>query len=139
MFRRGHYESDDVVFQAAVDTVDISAGGVFLRSTFFLKQGLELELEIGLEEMGRTIHVTGEVARVIDDPSRGDTGFAIRFVEYHDDAEIYLRAFLTQGDMVAFVDKYAKEILPGLPTKERPRLVELIVRWEIYQEDLEKG
>lgn len=139
IFRRGEYDSDDVMFQASVGTIDISVGGVFLESTFFLKKGLKIELEIELPDMDRKVHMSGQVARIIDDPDKGTTGFAIRFTEYHGEAEIYLRAFLTQGDMVAFVEQYGKEILPKLPNRDRPKLVELIVRWEIYQEEIRRS
>jgi len=138
MYRRGHRANDQVTFSATVGSADISAGGIFLRSTFFLRKGLELDLEIDLEELDRTIHVSGEVARVIDDERRGDTGFGIRFTEFREDGEIYLRAFLAKGDVFAFVDGHADELLPGLSNRQRGRLVELIVRWEIYQESLDK-
>lgn len=128
---------DQVSFSAHVDTRDISAGGVFLQSTFFIKKGTQLELELDLPEFDRTVTVSGEVARVIDDPRRGPSGFAIRFVEYHDQAEIYLRAFLSRGNMFAFVDEHAPQIFPNVSRAQRARLVELIVRWEIYQEELD--
>ena len=37
-------------------------------------------------------------------------------------------------DVFAFVDEHANSIMPGLSKKQRGKLVELIVRWEIFQE-----
>ena len=137
IFKHGS-KHDQVNFSAHVDTADISAGGVFLQSTFFLKKGTQIDLEIDLPEFDRTVTVSGEVARVIDDPRQGPSGFGIRFVEYHDQAELYLRAFLGRGDMFAFVDEHGPEVFPNVSRAQRGRLVELIVRWEIYQEELDR-
>jgi hypothetical protein len=76
---------------------------------------------------------------VIDEGSAGSdkpSGFAIRFTEFHGDSEIFLRTFLAKGDLRGFVEEFARKSLGGVSPDDYPKLVELVVRWEIHQEEL---
>jgi hypothetical protein len=134
IFKNAKGAKKGVDFQASVKTRDISAGGMFIASTFFLKKGAEVEVEFKLPPAPMPLHVTGEILHPSDSPGR--TGFAIRFTEFHGDAEIYLRAFLVRGDVHNFVSSFAAKNLSSVPRADHIKLVEMIIRWEILQEGL---
>lgn len=126
-----------VDFQAGVKTRDISAGGMFIASTFFLKKGAQVEIEFELPPATEPLRASGEIAHIVDDPAAGKaSGFAIRFTKFHGDTEIYLRAFLVRGDLHKFVSSFASKHLGTLPVRDHIKLVEMILRWEILQEGL---
>ena len=136
IFRRGAKKRDESFsFSATVHTHDISVGGVFMQSTFFLPKGSAFEIEIDLPKVG-VAHMAAEVVHVIDDTSSSKhekpSGFASQFTKYYDDSEILLRAFLMRGDLSKFVKKVMR-------TRKKKRwdedaLVELIVRWKMQEE-----
>ena len=50
-------------FEASLPTANVSVGGLFLASTFFLKMGTPLEVRLSLPPHGREVHVKAEVVR----------------------------------------------------------------------------
>ena len=51
-------------FEAALPTVNLSVGGMFLESSFFLKIGTKLLVTLQLPQKGREVKVKAEVVRV---------------------------------------------------------------------------
>ena len=140
IFRRAARDKKKLDFRAHINTVDVSVGGVYLESTFFLKRDAAIEIEITLPGIKQVVHVAGTVVHVIDEhlaaESHKQTGFAIRFDRFFAESEIILRAFLARGDLYGFVDRFAAKYLQRLPKESRKLLVEMIVRWEMLQEAL---
>ena len=140
LFKPGRTKQQTVDFTAWVNSLNMSVGGVYLESTFFLKKGLAVELEFSLPKIEEPIRVSGVVVHVVQEkqvrPANTPSGFAIRFTKFHGDADVYLRAFLARGDLYHFVASFVAKALPKLKEEDLPKLVEMIVRWEILQEAL---
>jgi hypothetical protein len=137
IFRQRSKANQHLDFSASVHTHEISMGGLYLESTFFLKTGLQLELEISLPNPKHKVRVSGEIAYALDEGAaaraRKPSGFALRFTRFHGDSQVYLWIFLARGDPHGFAAAYAKKRLPRLPESDYEALVELIAHWEILQ------
>lgn len=76
------------------DTLDLSAGGTFLRSELLLEVGEELIVEFELPG-GRKIRAQAKVAHVAQEPPpAGSSGMGIAFTNLSDDDQAAVRAFL---------------------------------------------
>ncbi len=125
-------------FSANINTGDLSVGGAYLESSFQVQSKAPFELELHLEHHGWVVRATAEIVNVNRDARGKPPGFGVRFLRFHDDGEILLRAFLTRGDMYEFCARFLGE-LPK-PLRLTPeRLVELLVRWQIVQERVGDG
>ncbi len=134
VFKKG---KDNFDFSAHIRTVDVSSGGAFLESTFFLKKGIEVELELAWPELRQPICAAAEVVRVVDHPRSGQpSGFAVRFVRFHDKSDVLLRMQLTRGDLLRFVEKFVRDQMKNKATSDPELLAELVIRWEMHQETL---
>ena len=100
-------------FEASLPTTNISVGGMFLESTFFLKLGTLLDVELELPQpVGRTVHARGQVVRVETlsaDQTTGQSGFALRFTEYLDGSEVILATYFLAPLLRDFIQDYAKQ------------------------------
>jgi hypothetical protein len=114
-------------------------GGLFVESSFLLKQGTAVEVELELPDIEQVVRAAGRVVNRVEDDRAGDTGkprgFAIELTELRGSSEIALRAYLAAGDMFAFVESFIAR-LPKLSRRDVPHLVEMIVRWELHRESL---
>ena len=94
-------------FEAALPTENLSVGGMFLASTFYLKLKTRLEVRLSLPPNGREVHVKGEVVRVeARDGEHG--GFALRFTEYLEGSEVVLATHFLSPVLREFIQHYAK-------------------------------
>ncbi len=137
VFRRGGRKtSEDYSFTATMNTHDISAGGMFLESTFFLPEGTQYEVEFELPHVG-FVSMDAEVVHVLNGNNKSGkpNGFASRFTNFYEDSEVALRAFLMHNDLVKFV---RKELKGKKRSWNEENLVELIVRWEMTQEEQDR-
>src|SRR5690242_5921412 len=71
-------------FEATLHSRNISVSGVFFESTFFLKVGQVVDVELRLPPQNRPVRARGRVVRVesLDEGGKATTGFALRFEEY---------------------------------------------------------
>lgn len=88
-------------FTAALPTSNVSVGGLFLASTFFLKTGTKLEVRLSLPPHGREVHVKAQVVRV------ESSGFALRFTDYLDGSEVVLATHFLSPVLREFIAHYA--------------------------------
>ncbi len=75
--------------EATLSSADLSVGGVFLESTFFLKGDQRVEVELALPQ-GKVVKARGEIIRA------EDHGFAVKFTGYTGKSEQLLGDFLAK-------------------------------------------
>jgi hypothetical protein len=120
-------------FEATLETHNISVGGIFFESTFFLKLGSELHVEFSMPPHRRVVHAKGTVVRVekIDTGGQTRTGFAIKFEEYFDSSEVVLANYFLAPVLREFINGYAKRNKLKMPPAESDHLVDVLAAWEL--------
>lgn len=126
--------SDGVTFEAHLPSSDVSIGGIFLHSEFFVKLGTELFVEFELPNVPEPLRVKGVVIREQrSSPGARDvrTGFAVEFTEFTAEARISLASYFLAPSIREFVKEYSKSDRRSRYRDQTERLVELIVAWEM--------
>ncbi len=117
-------------FEASLPTANLSVGGLFLASTFFLKMGTQLEVRLSLPPHGREVHVKAEVVRA-DTKDETSSGFALRFTDYLDGSEVVLATHFLSPVLREFISQYAK----GNGFKPTPEYLahtaDVLAAWEL--------
>ncbi len=126
--------SKGVTFEAHLPSSDVSIGGIFLHSEFFMKLGTELLVEFELPGVAEPVNVKGVVVReqrATPGLRNVRTGFAVEFTEFVDDARISLASFFLAPTIREFVKKYSRTERHTRYRDQTERLVDLIVAWEM--------
>jgi hypothetical protein len=123
------------VFEATLPTVNISVGGMFLESTFFLKMGTQLLVELKLPPKGREVHVKADVVRVETDAG-GQSGFALRFTEYLDGSEVVLATHFLSPILREFITAYAKKHRFEAGADDIAHTADVLAAWELKKAEL---
>jgi len=126
-----------LTFEAHLPSADVSIGGIFLESEFFVKLGTELRVTFELDEVGEPIEAIGQVVREQRDAKGGRSGFAIEFIDYVGEARQALATCFLAPEIRAFVEEYRSGGRSKRIRGEQERMVDLIVAWEIDR--LDKG
>ncbi len=127
-----------LAFEAHLPSIDVSIGGIFLQSEFFIKLGTELRVHFELEQVAEPVVVTGVVVREqrATPGKRGmRSGFAIEFTEYAGDARLALATYFLAPSIRDFVGQYRKRGRHKRIRSDEDRMVDLIVAWEMDQLD----
>lgn len=123
-------------FEASLPTANISVGGMFLESTFFLKLGTLLDVELELPPHGRTVHARGQVVRVETMSPNGHSGFALRFTEYLDGSEVVLATYFLAPVLREFIQDYAKQHRMRAEPEYVARTADILAAWELRKAEL---
>ncbi len=123
------------VFEATLPTVNISVGGLFLESSFFLKMGTKLLVELRLPPKGRVVNVKAEVVRV-DSNVEGESGFALRFTEYLDGSEVILATHFLSPVLKEFLTAYAKQHRFEANAEYIAHTADVLAAWELKKAEL---
>ena len=120
-------------FDAILPTGNISVGGIFFESTFFLKLGAELNVEFSMPPHHRKVHARGPVVRVenLEISGRTRSGFAIRFEEYFDSSEVVLANYFLAPVLREFIQGYARKNKVKLAQADADNLVDVLAAWEL--------
>ncbi len=121
-------------FEATLPTVNISVGGLFLESSFFLKLGTRLNVELQLPPKGRSVHVKAEVVRV--ETNGGGSGFALRFTEYFDGSEVVLATHFLSPVLKEFITAYAKQHRFDASAEYIAHTADVLAAWELKKAEL---
>jgi hypothetical protein len=124
------------VFHATLSTTNVSVGGLFLHSTFFLKPGTRLLVELRLPPQERVVKVRGIVLRVETAGSDDDTGFAIKFTEYLGDSEVVLATHFLAPVLNAFLVDYTKQRRIKATPEYLAHTADVLSAWELYKGSL---
>ncbi|MFT3710654.1 MAG: PilZ domain-containing protein [Archangium sp.] len=122
-------------FEAALPTVNLSVGGMFLESSFFLKLGTRLLIQLDLPQKGRSVKVKGEVVRV-ESGSKGASGFALRFTEYLDGSQVTLATHFLSPVLREFLSQYAKEHRFDASAEYLAHTADVLAAWELKKAEL---
>jgi Tfp pilus assembly protein PilZ len=122
-------------FEATLPTVNLSVGGMFLESSFFLKIGTKLLIELQLPAKGRQVKVKGEVVRV-ETNSGGQSGFAVRFTEYLDGSQVTLATHFLSPVLKEFLSQYAKEHRFEASAEYLAHTADVLAAWELKKAEL---
>lgn len=129
-------------FGATLETADVSFGGAFFTSEFFLRTGMELDVQFRLHHDDRLIKVRGIIVREVrsDDPGSRSTfsGFAVRFIDYYDDAKSILATYFLNFDLEDFLNEYM-ETKNRKVKSERERVRDALIAWEVHCMELSDG
>jgi PilZ domain len=124
-------EADGRVFEASLPTSNVSVGGLFFESTFFLKLGTRLEVDLTLPPDNRTVRVKGEVVRV--ESKAAASGFAIRFLEYLDGSEVVLATHFLSPVLRAFLTDYAEKHHFSPTADFLSHTADILAAWELQK------
>ncbi len=123
------------VFEAALPTANISVGGMFLKSTFFLKVGTRLSVELTLPERERPVKVKGEVVRV-ETSGDAESGFALRFTEYFESSEVALATHFLSPVLRDFIAEYARAHRFEADPEYLAHTADVLAAWELKKAEL---
>ena len=122
-------------FEAALPTVNLSVGGMFLESSFLLKIGTRLLVTLQLPQKGREVKVKAEVVRV-ESNVLGASGFAVRFTEYLDGSQVTLATHFLSPVLREFLAQYAKEHRFQASAEYLAHTADVLAAWELKKAEL---
>lgn len=122
-------------FEATLPTVNLSVGGLFLESSFFLKVGTRLLVTLSLPRQGREVRVKGEVVR-LESNGAGHSGFALRFTEYLDGSQVVLATHFLSPVLKEFLVQYAKEHRFDASAEYLAHTADVLAAWELKKAEL---
>jgi hypothetical protein len=121
-------------FTATLRSANVSVGGAFLESTFFLPMDTELRVRFSLEEGAAPVEARARIVRE-QRPRREDdpTGFGIRFEEFYGQTEVSLARLFLDMRLRTFAEEYLRSNRArGLPN-ELERVVDALAAWELLK------
>jgi hypothetical protein len=122
-------------FEATLPTTNLSVGGMFLESSFFLKTGTKLLVNLQLVDNGREVKVKAEVVRV-ESNVHGMSGFALRFTEYLDGSQVTLATHFLSPVLRQFLTEYAKEHRFQVSPEYLAHTADVLAAWELKKAEL---
>ena len=127
-------EGGDRRFTATLRSANVSVGGAFLESTFFLPMDTELRVRFSLEAGAAPVEARARIVRE-QRPRREDdpAGFGIRFEEFYGQTEVSLARLFLDMRLRTFAEEYLRSNRArGLPN-ELERVVDALAAWELLK------
>jgi hypothetical protein len=120
-------------FEATLETGNISVGGIFFESTFFLKLGSQVHVEFSMPPHHRRVHARGPVVRVekFDAAGKSRSGFAVKFDEYFDSSEVILANYFLAPVLREFIQGYGRRHKMKISSGDEDQLVDVLAAWEL--------
>ncbi|WP_375766359.1 PilZ domain-containing protein [Archangium gephyra] len=121
-------------FTATLRSSNVSVGGAFLESSFFLPMDTELRVRFSLEPGAAPVEARARIVRE-QRPRREDdpTGFGIRFEEFYGQTEVSLARLFLDMRLRTFAEEYLRSNRArGLPN-ELERVVDALAAWELLK------
>ena len=145
--------SKGLTFEAYLPSWDVSIGGIFLESEFFVPMGTRLEVQFELPEVANIIRARGKVVRDVRLVRQGKgvrSGFVVHFTDYLDNAMLSLAKYFlapevmrinVRGGMapLRFVSAYQTSGGKSRTIRDQEQMTDLIVAWEIARFEAGKG
>ncbi|MCA3016854.1 MAG: PilZ domain-containing protein [Myxococcaceae bacterium] len=123
------------VFEASLPTVNVSVGGLFLESSYFLELGTRLLVHLELPPHGRVVQVKAEVVR-IEANGDGPSGFALRFTDYIGGSEVVLATHFLSPVLKEFITTYAKQHRFDASAEYIAHTADVLAAWELAKAEL---
>jgi len=123
-------------FQAFCTSRNLGLGGIFVASSFLLKQGVELYVELGLPD--GPLPIRSRIAHVvsIDDPKL-TTGMGVEFLDVDAHGRETLLRYFTPTRYHRFYDQFSEEfphLKKDLPLRDVSLVLNLWEEWKIRNE-----
>lgn len=123
-------------FQAFTTSRNLGLGGIFMTSSFLLKTGLELFVELGLPD--GALAIRSRVAHVVDlDDPRHASGMGIEFLDVDAHGRETLLRYFTPLRYEAFYEAFVEEfphLKKELPLRDVSLVLNLWEEWKIRTE-----
>ncbi len=123
-------------FEAFCTSRNLGLGGIFVASTFLLRQGLELFVELALPEEPLSIRSRVAHAVGLDDPAL-DTGMGIEFLDVDAHGRETLLRYFTPVRYHKFYGAFVEEfphLRKPLPLRDVSLVLNLWEEWKIRNE-----
>jgi hypothetical protein len=124
----------DRQFDATLSTANISVGGMFVESSFFLKPGTKVDVELTLPPHQRQIRVKAKVLRV-ETPAKGRSGFGLQFTEYLEESELVLASYFLEPVVREFIHDYATRHRIKPTPEYIAHAADLLAAWELRRDE----
>jgi hypothetical protein len=111
---------------------------MFVESSFFLKPGVEIEVELELPPDEKRVHVRAQVVRV-ETPvgaKGGRSGLAFEFTEYLEDSQLALASYFLGPVVREFLEDYAAKSSLRVTPQYLSDSVNLLAAWELRRSEL---
>jgi|GEM_PF-295097 len=121
-------------FTATLRSVNVSVGGAFLASTFFLPMDTELRVRFSLEPGSAPVEARARIVR--EQRPRGEdepSGFGIRFEEFYGQTEVALARLFLDTRLRAFAEEYLRSPRARGLGNEVERVVDALAAWELLK------
>lgn len=123
-------------FQAFCISSNLGLGGVFVESSFLLKAGLELYVELGLPS--EALAIRGRIAHTVDlDDPAFSTGFGVEFLDVDSHGRETLLRYFTPERYREFFDAMLAEfphLQKAFELQDTSLIVNLWEEWKIRRE-----
>jgi hypothetical protein len=124
------------VFEATLPTVNISVGGMFLESSFFLKMGTQAARRAQAAAEGPRGARQGRGGARRDLNGSDQSGFALRFTEYLDGSEVVLATHFLSPVLREFITAYAKQHRFEAGAEYIAHTADVLAAWELKKAEL---
>lgn len=127
---------DELQFEAFCVSRNLGLGGVFVASSFLLKMGVELYLELGLPDGPLAIRSQVAHSVDIDDPTH-QTGMGIEFLDVDKHGRETLLRYFTPLRYQAFFERFMEEfphLRKDMPLPDVSLVLNLWEEWKIQSE-----
>lgn len=121
-------------FTASLRSVNVSVGGAFLESTFFLPLDTEFRVRFSLESGRAPVEARARVVREQRAPQGEEaSGFGIRFEEFYGQTEVSLARLFLDTRLRAFAEGYLRSQRARGLNNELERVVDALAAWELLK------
>ena len=121
-------------FTATLRSLNVSVGGAFLESTFFLPLDTLLRVRFRLEPGGPAVEAHARIVREQRSAGEGEpSGFGIRFEEFQGQTEVALARLFLDSRLRAFAEEYLRSPRARGLSNELERVVDALAAWELQK------
>ena len=121
-------------FTASLRSSNVSVGGAFLESTFFLPLNTELRVRFALEQAAAPVEARARVVREQREAQGEEaSGFGIRFEEFYGQTEVSLARLFLDSRLRTFAADYLRSQRARGLSNELERVVDALAAWELLK------
>ena len=121
-------------FTASLRSVNVSVGGAFLESSFFLPLDTEFRVRFSLERHAAPVEARARIVREQRAPRDEEpAGFGIHFEEFYGQTEVSLARLFLDTRLRAFAEGYLRSQRARGLSNELERVVDALAAWELLK------
>ncbi len=121
-------------FTATLRSTNVSVGGAFLESTFFLPLDTEVRVRFSLEPGAPPVEARARVVREQRPRREGEpSGFGVHFEEFYGQTEVALARLFLDTRLRAFAEEFLRSPRARGLSNELERVVDALAAWELLK------